>query len=100
MYAMYDGDTEPIDIVCRHINKKLEPFRVGAITIIIDAGFDGYIVVLPEVFPEEEFIFVLGQNVYTTDPFMILNELGIQAGLYFRNLEVPTLTDNIILGYN
>ena len=50
MYAMYDGDTEPIDIVCRHINKKLEPFRVGAITIIIDAGFDGYIVVLPEVF--------------------------------------------------
>ena len=99
MYAMYDRDTEPTDIVCRHINKKLEPFRVGAITIVIDAGFDGYIVWL-EVFPEEEFIFVLGQNVYTTDLFMILNELGIQAGLYFRNLEVPTLTDNIILGYN
>ena len=99
MYAMYDRDTEPIDIVCRQINKKLEPFRVGAITIIIDGGFDGYIVWL-EVFPEEEFVFVLGQNVYTTDPFMILNELGIQAGLYFRNLPVPTLTDNIILGYN
>ena len=99
MYAMYDGYTEPIDIVCRHINKKLEPFRVGAITIVTDGGFDGYIVWL-EVFPEEEFVFVLGQNVYTTDPFMIFNELGIQAGLYFRNLEVPTLTDNIVLGYN
>ena len=99
MYAMYVGDTDPTDIVCRQINKKLEPFRVGAITIVTDGGFDGYIVWL-EVFPDEEFIFVLGQNVYTTDPFTILNELGIQAGLYFRDLPVPTLTENIVLGYN